>query len=71
MTEHPCPYCGTLLDEDDTEESYAPAQGVGRTTHFATVCRERVHAALRATKRELEAVSVENARMREALGKIS
>jgi hypothetical protein len=66
MTGHPCDYCGTPLDEDDREESFAPAQGGGRTTHFAAVCRERVHAALLGTKANLRcadyALTVEHAR---------
>ena len=65
MTEHPCEFCGTPLDEDNTEESGIAA--AGRVTHFAALCRERVHAALRATKRALIREGESNRALGEAL----
>jgi hypothetical protein len=54
----PCDYCGTLLNEADEEESNIPACGP-RATHYASVCRERVHAALQFTKKDLAAAQRE------------
>ena len=44
-----CEYCGTTLDE----EGRVVASG---STHYTASCLEYVHAALRATKRELAEV---------------
>jgi hypothetical protein len=49
----PCEYCGTPIDEDGNEESDIPA-APGMVSHYAAVCRERVHAALRATQNDLK-----------------
>lgn len=49
---NPCEYCGTLLNDDEQEESNVAACGP-RMTHYASTCRERVLAALRYTKTQL------------------
>lgn len=63
---HPCEYCGTMLDEDETEESNIAAAGP-RIGHFAATCRERVFAASRAKSREIATLTVSLAEARERL----
>ena len=61
----PCLYCGTMLDEYGCEDSDIPAAGIGPICHYASVCLERVHAALRATRRDVVALRAENVALRE------
>lgn len=58
-----CEYCGTMLNDNGEEESNVAAAGP-MITHFDSVCRERVHAALRATRRDVASQAAEIAELR-------
>ena len=40
---HPCDYCGTMLDSDETEVAFAPAHCGGRVVHMTATCLVRTH----------------------------
>ena len=49
---HPCPYCGTMVDEDDCVESDIPAVN-GPMLHTASQCREYVYACMTSYMRDV------------------
>lgn len=51
---HPCPYCGTMLNDDEQQRSDVPACGP-RMMHYAEQCREYVKATLDYKVKALEA----------------
>lgn len=50
---HPCPYCGTMLDDDDCVDRDVTGTINGPMLHSASQCREYVFAALGTYKGEV------------------
>jgi len=53
---HPCEYCGTMLDENGEVESNIAACGP-RMHHYASQCREYVHAAKESYKKQADGLA--------------